>query len=236
MNMMTPMNKLLGPALLASFLLDIGCGGTIDLTKLHPGEAAGSPNGSAGDAERPTGTMGWAGTLNGGSHSGVGSDFDAFAGFAGRPQGGSGYGGSPGFAGLPGGGYGNGGSGYLASGGCEAAPAGGAGGIPYGSSAGSCFSLIGSQWIDGGAGGTDHTGKASCTADEDCVECGTAENPEVVGCYQLCCTITTPMNLAVCQQNSQAFWSSCPHAFCAAECSTPKPAPVCVNGQCVRGQ
>ena len=163
MNMEMKMNKLLVPAAaVLAILLDVGCGGTIDLTILKQTDGAG--------ASSPMPSAGYPNVVGGG---------------AGSPN-------------VVGGG------------------AGGEGGQVSGTS---------------GSGGQP---AATCTVDDDCVECYWQTDANVSGCFIPCCE-TTAMNATTCEQHLQSFRDLCPQVACTAMCVAP-PKPMCMNGQCVHGQ
>ena len=211
--------RLFQGAALLTLLLDVACGGTMDLSPA-PGAPADVTTGGASN------TAGVGNPNPGGSSS-------SFAG-ADCATAGNGIGGAtPSYGGHSSAGLED----WQGSGGESPADDAGApsyGGHSSGESAGAPsvggHSSGGISGATSGAGGWSST-EQTCTVDEDCIECTMQTDPADSGCYIPCCA-STAMTLVACAQHTQSFNALCPKAGCTAVCME-KPHPVCSNGQCV---
>ena len=204
-------------ALSLAILLDLGCGGTMDLSKPHGTAGAESASGAAGYigiAGGPDGISGVPGV--GGAWGSSGGPFDIVVG---------GYADNGGWPGSSN-------AGYPGNGGAESY-AGSPGNAGWPGTSGALGYAGGYPGNGGSSGANADPGGKECGVDADCVECAAQTDPAISGCYTPCCE-STALNGVTCSHHWQTYFATCPKIVCALECVT-KPQPLCVSGQCVHG-
>ncbi len=191
---MTKKSMLVRTASLA-LLVSGGCGGTVELTKFH---------GTAGDggsaATSQSGPQG--GNAQGGTAGGEPAGGQAQGGHS-HPGGQGGYGATAG----------QGGYGTTAGQGGHGATAGQGG---YGATAGQGWLWRDrwTRWIPASWRGPYVPSRSRLRRLRK-----TKTDPATSGCDIICCTETTPLNVAACRRNATNWLALCEHVACAVDCT-----------------